>query len=79
MAANVDGVFFGVKYAAKQMMQQEPLPNGDRGWILNAASVYGMVGTAGAPAYCEYNSVSYNASAWLTQIFQAHQKVLYQT
>ncbi|EME47602.1 hypothetical protein DOTSEDRAFT_69521 [Dothistroma septosporum NZE10] len=52
MAANVDGVFYGVKYAAKQMMQQEPLANGDRGWILNAASVYGMVGTPGAPAYC---------------------------
>ena len=52
MNANVNGVFYGTKYASAQMITQEPLPSGDRGWILNAASVYGLVGTPSAPAYC---------------------------
>lgn len=51
MDANVDGVFYGTKYAAAQMITQDPLPNGDRGWILNACSVYGLVGSASAVAY----------------------------
>lgn len=80
MAANVDGVFYGVKYAAKQMMQQEPLANGDRGWILNAASVYGMVGAPAAPAYYEYGSIShYKSHAELTVVDQAPQKAQYRT
>ncbi|KAF7187579.1 Dihydroanticapsin 7-dehydrogenase, partial [Pseudocercospora fuligena] len=53
MNANVNGVFYGTQYASAQMITQEPLqPSGDRGWILNAASVYGLVGTPSAPAYC---------------------------
>ncbi|KAL6399439.1 classical c SDR [Ilyonectria robusta] len=27
------------------MIKQEPLPCGDRGWILNTASVFGLVGS----------------------------------
>ncbi|EME86662.1 uncharacterized protein MYCFIDRAFT_131935 [Pseudocercospora fijiensis CIRAD86] len=50
--ANVHGVFYGTKFASAQMITQTPLASGDRGWILNAASVYGLVGTASAPAYC---------------------------
>ena len=50
---NINGVYYGVKYASKQMITQEPLqPSGDRGWILNAASVYGLVGTPAASVYC---------------------------
>lgn len=49
---NVNGVFYGVKYAAAQMIKQDPLPSGDRGWILNAASIFGLVGTEAAAAYC---------------------------
>lgn len=51
-AVNINGVFYGIKYAAKQMVQQDPLPSGDRGWILNASSVFGLVGAPGAAAYC---------------------------
>ncbi|CAN9399401.1 unnamed protein product [Alternaria alternata] len=32
---NVKGVFWGTKYASKQMVGQEPGAGGDRGWIIN--------------------------------------------
>lgn len=51
-SVNVNGVFYGVKYASAQMIKQDPLPSGDRGWILNAASIYGLVGVEEAAAYC---------------------------
>jgi len=43
---NLDGVFFGMKYAIPDMLK-----NG-AGSIINAASVAGLVGFAGIPAYC---------------------------
>tara|TARA_R110002003_G_scaffold45_15_gene3579 strand:+ start:15843 stop:16388 length:546 start_codon:yes stop_codon:yes gene_type:complete len=52
MAVNVKGVFLGIKYAAKQMKGQEPHPSGDRGWIINLASIYGLVGSSGT---CKWN------------------------
>jgi NAD(P)-dependent dehydrogenase (short-subunit alcohol dehydrogenase family) len=51
MAVNLTGVFLGTKYAALQMKSQEPHENGDRGWIINVASVLGLGGTPGAVAY----------------------------
>lgn len=42
MGVNVKGVFLGIKYAAGQMMKQEPGPTGDRGWIINISSIYGL-------------------------------------
>ncbi|KAL2003431.1 hypothetical protein VTN02DRAFT_3834 [Thermoascus thermophilus] len=33
------------------MLEQEPHPSGDRGWIINTASVIGMVGQATAGEY----------------------------
>ncbi|KAF1990469.1 putative short chain type dehydrogenase [Aulographum hederae CBS 113979] len=52
MLVNSRGVFLGCKYAAAQMIKQEPLPDiGDRGWIVNIASLVGLVGGAGAVAY----------------------------
>jgi len=52
MGINAKGVFLGCKYAAKQMISQDPGPNGDRGWIVNTASILGLVGTAGTLSYC---------------------------
>lgn len=52
---NIHGVYYGIKYASAQMISQTPLPSssgGDRGWILNAASVYGLKGAASSSAYC---------------------------
>ena len=49
MAVNIKAMFLGCKYAIAQMLRQDPLPdsNGDRGWIVNTASVQGFVGYFG--------------------------------
>jgi NAD(P)-dependent dehydrogenase (short-subunit alcohol dehydrogenase family) len=57
MAINAKGIFLGCKYATKQMLAQEPLKNTDgseksRGWIVNTASVQGLVPYYGTPSYC---------------------------
>jgi NAD(P)-dependent dehydrogenase (short-subunit alcohol dehydrogenase family) len=46
------GVFLGCKYASRQMLNQDPHPNGDRGWIVNVASIFGTVGTSNFASYC---------------------------
>lgn len=56
MEINTRGVFLGCKYALIQFLAQDPLPvnsRGDatRGWIVNVASLAGLVGFAGAPSY----------------------------
>lgn len=45
---NTRGTFLGCKYAISQMMKQDIHPNGSRGWIINMASIAGLVGTQGA-------------------------------
>jgi NAD(P)-dependent dehydrogenase (short-subunit alcohol dehydrogenase family) len=57
MAINAKGIFLGCKYATKRMLAQEPLKNADgteksRGWIVNTASVQGLVPFYGTPSYC---------------------------
>ncbi|HEY8555420.1 MAG TPA: glucose 1-dehydrogenase [Burkholderiales bacterium] len=46
ISINLTGAFFGVKHAARAMKRA-----GRGGVIVNVASVLGLVGTAGAPAY----------------------------
>jgi NAD(P)-dependent dehydrogenase (short-subunit alcohol dehydrogenase family) len=46
MEVNSRSVFLGMKYAITQMMKQDPLPSGERGWIVNVASIGGQVGLA---------------------------------
>jgi NAD(P)-dependent dehydrogenase (short-subunit alcohol dehydrogenase family) len=48
MDINGKGVFLGCKFAAGQMVKQEPGRSGDRGWIVNLCSVLGLGGKAGA-------------------------------
>jgi len=43
---NLKGVFFGTKYAAKQMLK------GGKGRIINISSIAGLVGFPGISAYC---------------------------
>ncbi|MCJ1446629.1 MAG: hypothetical protein MMC23_007135 [Stictis urceolatum] len=55
-AVNARGVWLGNKYAIAQMLEQEPLPpnyRGDRtrGWIINTASVYGLVAAVHSACY----------------------------
>jgi NAD(P)-dependent dehydrogenase (short-subunit alcohol dehydrogenase family) len=52
VAVNIRGVWLGCKYAAGQMLKQEPHSSGDRGWIINMSSVAALVGLAGASPYC---------------------------
>lgn len=52
LAVNAKGVFLGCKYASAQMMKQEPHASGDRGWIINLASVLGLNGTPWNVGYC---------------------------
>ncbi|KAF2204062.1 putative short chain type dehydrogenase [Delitschia confertaspora ATCC 74209] len=51
IAINLRGVFLGCKYASAQMIKQDPHPNGDRGWIINLASIVGLIGM---PKYSGY-------------------------
>lgn len=50
-AVNSTGVFLGCKYGAKQMVTQEPHENGDRGWIINLASIYGQIASPNIGQY----------------------------
>jgi NAD(P)-dependent dehydrogenase (short-subunit alcohol dehydrogenase family) len=52
MAVNAKGVMFGCKHAARVMMNQEPHPSGDRGWIINLASIFGLVGNPRIGGFC---------------------------
>ena len=60
---NVKGVFWGTKYASKQMVGQEPGAGGDRGWIINLSSVYGMRGSIGI---CKLRCFSFLACLFLS-------------
>lgn len=51
MAVNAKSVWLGCKFAIRQMLTQEPV-GGSRGRIVNIASIGGLVGLAGEPAYC---------------------------
>ncbi|KAL5393911.1 hypothetical protein PMIN06_008185 [Paraphaeosphaeria minitans] len=52
LRVNLDGVYYGTRAAAAQMITQDPVnSHGDRGWILNTCSVYGLVGSRHASAY----------------------------
>ena len=51
-AVNSTGVFLGSRYATAQMIKQEPHSSGDQGWVINLASIYGLVASPLVPAYC---------------------------
>lgn len=59
LTVNVKGTFFGCKHALRQMKKQEPLSNGDRGWILNISSTIALVGMAGLRKSSIHLSVDY--------------------
>ena len=48
---NAKGVFLGCKHASKVMKEQEPGPNGDRGWIVNTGSIMSLQALAGTSKY----------------------------
>ncbi|KAF2803405.1 putative 2-(R)-hydroxypropyl-CoM dehydrogenase [Mytilinidion resinicola] len=63
MAVNARGVFLGCKYALVQFLKQPPHPSGDRGWIINIASTFGINGfTGGHGPYCASKAACLNLS-----------------
>jgi NAD(P)-dependent dehydrogenase (short-subunit alcohol dehydrogenase family) len=60
MALNSRGVFLGTKYASKQMLNQDPHSSGDKGWIINTASILGLVAAPTSPAYCASKAACVN-------------------
>ncbi|KAL1867023.1 hypothetical protein Plec18167_008814 [Paecilomyces lecythidis] len=48
---NSRGAFLGVKYASCQMIKQDPLPNGNRGKIINISSILGLRGMRSTGSY----------------------------
>lgn len=51
MAVNLTGVFYGCRAAIRQMVKQEPGPDGVRGRIVNISSQHGMIAAPGHLAY----------------------------
>lgn len=53
MSVNAKGVFNGTKAASRAMIKQELFQGSeDRGWIVNMASIYGLLGLPDGSAYC---------------------------
>lgn len=44
MAVNTKSVFLASKYVTGQMLSQDKFASGDRGWIINISSIFGLVG-----------------------------------
>jgi NAD(P)-dependent dehydrogenase (short-subunit alcohol dehydrogenase family) len=52
MGVNATGVMNCCRAATAQMMRQDPLPNGDRGWVVNLSSIYGQTAAPGNGTHC---------------------------
>jgi NAD(P)-dependent dehydrogenase (short-subunit alcohol dehydrogenase family) len=52
MAVNAKGMFLGCKYVLKQMLDGQEMVYASRGWIVNTASIHGLVPDYGTPSYC---------------------------
>ena len=50
-AVNIRGVWLGMRYAVAQMLAQPRHHTGDRGWIINMSSIYGLVAAKLVSAY----------------------------
>jgi NAD(P)-dependent dehydrogenase (short-subunit alcohol dehydrogenase family) len=51
IAVNLKSCFLASKYVIRQMMKQDKSSSGDRGWIVNMSSIYGLVGGRYLPSY----------------------------
>ncbi|PTB72177.1 NAD(P)-binding protein [Trichoderma longibrachiatum ATCC 18648] len=51
MAVNAKSAFLASKYVIAQMLSQDKLASGDRGWVINLSSIYGLVGGKEIPCY----------------------------
>lgn len=44
LAVNLKSIFLVSKYVIAQMLKQDKSETGDRGWIINMSSIFGLVG-----------------------------------
>ncbi|KAM0340144.1 hypothetical protein ACHAPU_010636 [Fusarium lateritium] len=51
IAINLKSIFLTSKYTIAQMLKQEKSDSGDRGWIINISSIFGVVGGYTVPSY----------------------------
>ena len=51
MRVNATSCFLGSKFAIQQMLKQQPHASGDRGWIINISSIFGLVAGYDAREY----------------------------
>ncbi|KAJ1705211.1 short chain type dehydrogenase [Aspergillus flavus] len=80
IALNSTGVFLGCKYAPAQMIKQDPLPCGDRGWIVNIVSVFGLTGAASIAGYVASKHATMEATkvaAWDCAPHRIHTRILH--
>ena len=57
MAVNARSVFLASKHVLKFMLAQNKDERGDRGWIINISSIFGLIGgrfNCKAPSWNEY-------------------------
>lgn len=72
MTVNAKSVFLGCKYAIAQMLAQPLHHSGDRGWIINVSSIYGLVGAKGIPAYCASKGAVSNLTRQIALEYSEH-------
>jgi NAD(P)-dependent dehydrogenase (short-subunit alcohol dehydrogenase family) len=58
MGVNATGLMNCCRSATAQMMRQDPLPSGDRGWVVNLSSIYGQTAAPGNGTSCRVGQTS---------------------
>ncbi|KAI1303497.1 NAD(P)-binding protein [Xylaria venustula] len=72
MAVNAKSVFLGSKYAIKQMLQQDKLESGHGGWIINIASIYGLLAGTVIPSYAASKAAVVNLTRQVALDYAKH-------
>ncbi|KAI1429210.1 NAD(P)-binding protein [Xylaria sp. FL1777] len=72
MAVNTKSVFLGSKYAVNQMLQQDKHKSGHGGWIINIASIYGIVGGRIIPSYAASKAAVVNLTRQVALDYAEH-------
>ncbi|KAF5661766.1 short-chain dehydrogenase reductase [Fusarium heterosporum] len=61
IAVNLKSIFLTSKYTIAQMLKQEKSDSGDRGWIINISSIFGLVGGYAIPLDYARDGIHCNA------------------
>ncbi|KAI1751949.1 NAD(P)-binding protein [Xylaria castorea] len=72
MAVNAKSVFLGSKYAINQMLQQDSHESGHGGWIVNIASIHGLVPGRASPSYAASKAAVVNLTKQVALDYAVH-------